>query len=113
MGIRLSDTGQRRDWKKIALAGGDAVVQAATLAKLGIGNPTSPIFRSFEAWKGDDRIELRALTLVQECLVYAVTQTISEAPLRRRPQAPEAADTLERFLARASNLVGQNEITLQ
>jgi hypothetical protein len=113
MGVRLRNAGKKRDWRRFATAAGDAAVQAATLASLGIGNPTSGIFRTFEALKGDDPIEVRALTLVAECLTYAVTDTISGAPLSRRPQASEAGDTIERFLTRASNLIEQREIVFQ
>lgn len=36
MGIVLRNAGQKRDWKKFASSVGETVVQATTLAKLGI-----------------------------------------------------------------------------
>jgi hypothetical protein len=112
MSVLVRDGTTKRDWVKLAGAAAETAFKSLTLGKDGFSAAIGPLFRFFEAIRGNDSTERRASRLVLETLAYAITKTVSSIKLVRPPGEPELKTIIEHLLARTETLAEQNEIRL-
>lgn len=112
MGIRIENTGNKRNWTDFATNVAEIVIQALVLGPGGFSNAISAFMRAIRNLKGEAAIDKRATQLVLATLAYAISGVLSKSRLRRPPGKLEAKVIIENFLNRALLLAQQEEILL-
>src|SRR5438874_114585 len=89
MAIQIKEGSSKRDWLKLVGATAETAFKSLTLGKDGFSAAISPLFRIFEALRGNDSTERRTTRLILETLSYGIAKTVSSTPLLRSPVKPE------------------------
>jgi hypothetical protein len=112
MGIRLGTKQKTRDVQLLATSVTEAILQAYLLGPIGISNALSALFRSFEATRGTDTVETKAMALVEESIAYSIAFLLGSSPTGKKFEKSEIHEFISQTLNKIRVVCQQQDVSL-